>query len=112
MTCHDPNRWTNPDTGKCEHAEHDPSPASRYLTKAEYSAAKSRLTRAENKVKKATTREARRAALNGVINEVDATFRSWADKAWPDNWHRWNIAREDAITNKLYLPIWQEPKAN
>lgn len=65
-----------------------------YITKAEFTQAKSRLTRALNKAKRENTAKAWRA----VIDEVNDTLgRRWADKVWPDDWHRWNIAREDAV---------------
>ena len=79
----------------------------RYITKAEYTQAKSRLTRAENKAKKAATTAEKAAAYENVVWEVNHTLNTlWADKAWPDNWHRWNIAREDAITALHYLKGW------
>lgn len=64
-----------------------------YLTKAQMSAAKSRLTRALN------SKDPER-----VIAEVDRTFAEWedGDYAFPDNWHRWNIARTDATMALAY----------
>lgn len=58
-----------------------------YLTNAQYRADKARLTRAIN-----TGEPAR------VIAAVTVTVRAWlkGDYAWPDDWHRWDIALRDA----------------
>lgn len=59
----------------------------KYLTKAQFSAAKSRLTRAVNSGDPAR-----------IIAEVDRTFAEWdaGDFAYPDDWMRWNRAKQDA----------------
>ena len=58
-----------------------------YLTKQQFSAAKSRLTRA-----------IRSGDPRSVIAEVDATYADWndGDYAYPDDWHRWERAKGDA----------------
>ncbi|MET0996030.1 MAG: hypothetical protein ABWY20_18975 [Mycobacterium sp.] len=58
-----------------------------YLTKAQYSAAKARLTRAMNSGNR-----------HRVIAVVDAQYEEWngGDYAYPDDWHRWERARTDA----------------
>jgi hypothetical protein len=58
-----------------------------YLTKAQYSAAKSRLTRA-----------VRSGNRQRVLDVVAETFAEWdaGDFAYPDDWHRWERARLDA----------------
>lgn len=58
-----------------------------YLTKAQFSAAKSRLTRAVNSGDPCK-----------VIAVVEETFAEWdaGDFAYPDDWHRWERARRDA----------------
>jgi len=58
-----------------------------YLTQKEFRAAKSRLTRAINS-----------GDPQKVIDEVDRTFDAWdaGSYAWPDDWARWERAREDA----------------
>lgn len=58
-----------------------------YLSRKQFSAAKSRLTRAVNS-----------GDPQRVIDEVTRTFAEWdrGDYAYPDDWHRWEIARSDA----------------
>lgn len=79
-----------------------------YLTQQEYSAAKRRLTTLENKLRKAApengnyalpardTTDPRIPIWRAIVAEVDRTFAEWDRKVYPDNWHRWNIARDDA----------------
>jgi len=57
-----------------------------YLTKRQMSTYKGRLTRAQKKGPQA------------VHDTVVQTFREWdqGDYAWPDAWHTWNIAYQDA----------------
>lgn len=59
-----------------------------YLTRKQFSQAKARLTRAINS-----------GDPEKVIAEVDRTFAAWEDGdfAFPDDWHRWNTARQDAV---------------
>lgn len=68
--------------------------ATNYLTKKQFSQAKARLTRALNVARKTKTAE----AWQRVIDVVDSTYAEWdrGNYAWPDDWHRWNIARGDA----------------
>lgn len=58
----------------------------RYLTKAEYAQAKRRLT------------VATKQGPQAVIDCVNHQFTQWdtAGKAYPDDWHRWERARDDA----------------
>lgn len=65
-----------------------------YLTRKQFSQAKSRLTRATNVAEKSNTV----AAWRKVIAVVDETYAEWdaGHYAWPDDWHRWERARDDA----------------
>ena len=57
-----------------------------YLTQAQYSAAKSALTRAKKK------------GPDAVIQEVSRRYAHWNDNdyVYPDDWHRWERAQSDA----------------
>lgn len=59
----------------------------RYLTKAQFSAAKARLTRAVNS-----------GDPQKILDTVAAQFDAWddGDFAYPDDWHRWERAQYDA----------------
>lgn len=59
----------------------------KYLTKSQFSSAKSRLTRAINS-----------GDRQRVIDTVDRQFAEWdaGGYAYPDDWHRWQRARDDA----------------
>jgi hypothetical protein len=61
--------------------------ATNYLTRAQFSACKSRLTRA-----------IRSGNSQRVLAVVEETFAEWdaGDFAYPDDWHRWERARFDA----------------
>lgn len=63
-----------------------------YLTKAQFSQAKTRLTKAVNAAKRTGDHQR-------VIDVVNETFDSWdaGDFAYPDDWHRWERARYDAV---------------
>lgn len=69
----------------------------RYLTAKQYRSAKSRLTRAVNS-----------GDPQKVLAEVAATFVSWdnGDYAYPDDWHRWQIAADDA-SNAIRVAEWE-----
>lgn len=58
-----------------------------YLSKGQYRADKTRLTKA-----------VRSGNHRRIIDTVTETFESWdaGDFAWPDDWHRWEMARYDA----------------
>ena len=58
-----------------------------YVTKAEFTRQKSRLTRAINSDNPVA-----------VLKAVEETLEEWYGKAWPDAWHRWNIALYDAYS--------------
>ena len=68
----------------------------KYLTKAQYRAAKSRLTKA-----------IRSGDNQRVIDTVNAQYREWQEGnyAYPDDWHRWEIARLDARTAKIRMSL-------
>lgn len=51
-----------------------------------YPALKARLTRAQ-----------RSGDPLQVIDACNAAARTFAADGWPDCWHRWNIARQDAL---------------
>lgn len=55
------------------------------LTKKDLTSLKSRLTRAQNS-----------GNPEKIIAECDRAFQIFEEKGTPDNWHTWNIAREDA----------------
>lgn len=61
--------------------------ATTYMTKREFTNAKAALTRVINK-----------GDPQAIIDHVNKTFADWDDKnmAWPDDWARWERAREDA----------------
>ena len=80
-----------------------------YISKQQYAIQKARLTRVQNKLRKVAPEgithqraqapdDGLRKALQAVIDEVNRTFKEWQDGnyAFPDDWHRWNIARSDA----------------
>ena len=84
-----------------------------YITNAEYRAAKSALTRVVNKLGQAQSaahswhatpeqKEALVKAANAVIDEVNKRFSLWnkGDYAYPDDWARWERARDDAYYAK------------
>lgn len=55
------------------------------LSKAEYTNLKSRLTRAIN------SKDHKR-----IVDECDRAFAIFDDKGYPDDWSRWQRAKEDA----------------
>lgn len=56
-----------------------------YVTKAEFTRQKSRLTRAQNT-----------GDPLAVLVAVEKTLDEWSGKAWPDDWARWARALDDA----------------
>jgi hypothetical protein len=64
-----------------------------YLTKQQVTNAKAGLTRAKKS-----------GDPQRVIDFVDSLFAEWDDGgyAYPDNWHLWNIARDDAYVALRY----------
>lgn len=58
---------------------------SRYVTKAEFTRQKSRLTKAKNS-----------GDPGAVLAAVETTLAEWSGKAWPDDWARWSRALDDA----------------
>lgn len=61
------------------------------LDQKEFTRLKGRLTRVENKGDSAK-----------IIAECDYAFKIFDEKGYPDSWHHWNIAREDAKLRTLY----------
>jgi hypothetical protein len=57
-----------------------------YVTKQEFRAQKSRLTRAKNS-----------GDPLAVLAAVEKTLDEWSGKAWPDDWARWARALDDAF---------------
>lgn len=76
-----------------------------YLSNDEYRRAKTRLTRATNKAKRANSTTDKIKFTRAIVAEVNATFDDWdnRDAVYPDDWHRWNIARDDA---RRQLWVW------
>jgi len=68
----------------------------KYMTKAQYSNAKRQLTRVTNKYMDSDPQ--------AVIDYVTATLGLWdsTNTVYPDDWHRWDIARSDAETKLRY----------
>lgn len=65
-----------------------------YLTQKQFSAAKGRLTRAVNS-----------GDPQRVIDTVTTQYDEWehGDFAWPDDWARWQRAKDDAEWRLRYL---------
>lgn len=81
-----------------------------YLTRQQFSNAKRRLTTLQNKLQKVSPEgnyalplrdkhDPRISVFQKIVAEVDRTFQEWDDGgfAYPDDWHRWNVARDDAL---------------
>lgn len=68
----------------------------RYITNRDYRRQKTALTRAVNS-----------GDPLKVLTAVERTLGEWHDKAWPDDWHRWRVALDDAFhafhTAEIYL---------
>ena len=56
-----------------------------YVTRREFTTQKARLTRAKN------------SGPLAVLVAVEKTLDEWQGKAWPDDWHRWRAALDDAF---------------
>jgi hypothetical protein len=72
-----------------------------YIEQKAYRAAKSRLTRAINTLKKAQRagdRDAVLVAAEGLQNVAVDQLRAWERDGlvWPDDWSRWQRAADDA----------------
>jgi hypothetical protein len=65
-----------------------------------------RMDRIYPKQKAALTRAQNSGDPNRVVAAVEKAVREWNEVgAWPDGWHRWNIAYNDAIsaiTGRMY----------
>lgn len=57
------------------------------LTQKEFASLKSRLTRAENK---------KREDPEKLLSEATRALAVFEEKGFPDAWHRWQRAKEDA----------------
>lgn len=64
------------------------------LTQAEFRKLKSKLTRAINS-----------KDHDKIIATVDEAMSIFDDKGYPDDWNRWNRAKEDAIVAKRYAKV-------
>lgn len=64
------------------------------LTQAEFTKLKSKLTRAKNS-----------KDPDKIIATVDEAMVIFADKGYPDNWHNWERAKEDAIVAKRHAAV-------
>ena len=58
----------------------------RYITNADFRRQKTALTRAINSGDPVK-----------VLDTVEKTLDEWNGKAWPDAWHRWSVALDDAF---------------
>ena len=58
-----------------------------YLDQKTYRNQKAALTRAQNSGDPVK-----------VLNVIQKALREWEGVAWPDDWHRWNIALGDAVS--------------
>jgi hypothetical protein len=72
-----------------------------YIDQKAYRAAKSRLTRAWNALRRAQQAEDRGAvmvAANRLQNVAVGQLREWErdGRVWPDDWSRWQRAADDA----------------
>ena len=65
-----------------------------YVSNAEFRAQKARLTRAINSDNPVA-----------VLTAVEKTLEEWDGKAWPDAWHRWNIALHDAFSQYRQMGV-------
>ena len=66
------------------------------ITQAEYSNLKRRLTTAQNKVKNAPEGDKKKAAAQAVVAEAERAEGIFNTKGHPDDWSRWERAKEDA----------------
>jgi hypothetical protein len=76
------------------------------LTQSEFTSLKRRLTQAQVKLKNATasgyqSHEAIEEAADKLIAEADRAFRIFEEKGYPDDWARWERAKDDARVAKL-----------
>lgn len=68
-----------------------------YVTKSEFTRQKARLTRAQNS-----------GDPIAVLVAVEKTLDEWYGKAWPDDWHRWRVALEDAFWKFARTPDYHD----
>jgi hypothetical protein len=66
-----------------------------YVTKAEFTRQKSRLTRAQNT-----------GSPVAVLDAIEKTLDEWSGKAWPDDWARWARALDDAYFTFVRSDAW------
>lgn len=69
-----------------------------YLDNATYRRQKSALTRAVNSGDPLL-----------VLRAVEKALREWEGCAWPDDWHRWNVALRDARYKYVSSDEWGLP---
>lgn len=81
-----------------------------YMTKAEYRAAKTRLTKGLNAVKRAESDSAKLEAAMRLRDLTDLQLKVWdaGEQVAPDDWHRWQIANDDAamMVARLERGLW------
>lgn len=67
----------------------------RYMDKQTHSNAKRRLTRLTNQAERP---DPLAEVFRAIVAEVNKTFAEWDAEgyAYPDDWHRWRVAKEDA----------------
>ena len=79
-----------------------------YLSQKDYSNAKRRLTKAENALQRAEGVEGKIKAAERLYHEAVDTMRLWSAEGYcyPDDWHRWQRAANDAEMTILRLDRW------
>ena len=65
------------------------------LTQREYRRLKSRLTRCQNRLKKAASDTARLEAALALVKEVDYAMEIFHEQGYPDFWNNWERAKDD-----------------
>jgi hypothetical protein len=66
------------------------------LTQKEHSNMKRALTGSQNRLKAATTKTEVAARASHVVQEVGRAMAVFEAKGYPDDWSRWERARDDA----------------
>lgn len=71
-----------------------------YLSKRQFTTAKSNLTRVVNRYGESDPQK--------VIDLVDKQYAEWdaGDYAYPDDWHRWERAKNDALYQVQRNRVW------
>lgn len=66
------------------------------LTQQEFTRLKRRLTYRKNRLAKAEDLETIKKEVAQLTKEVDYAMAIFEEKGYPDNWHAWERAKEDA----------------